>query len=403
MPFPLNTGGNQGQFHMTNHLRDLLDISMIFPLKKTQQLHYHNLKDLWKNVNFFPYFDIDKRIFIKKYLSKIRKYALNLLNSKDCNILRMNSALNTSSPKIFDSSFLELVRKVIIENSFDLIQVEFYPFMPLIHVLPTSIKTIFVHHEIRFVRNERELELIPDRTIQDEYLFLLYKSIELATLKKYNAIITVTENDREKLKTLLPEKEVFSSHLFIPKSTKALFDENFNFNKKFVFVGSGCHYPNLDGIQWFLSSFWNKIHEKNKDFEFHIIGNWKKNQIAQYIKKYKNVYFDGYVNDLYDAISNCIMIIPLRIGSGMRMKIMDAINAKIPFVSTTVGIEGLDFKSGIDCLVADGIEFADAILEMATNVFLQQMVIKNALHVSDVLYSTEDLYLKRFKIYENLI
>lgn len=46
------------------------------------------------------------------------------------------------------------------------------------------------------------------------------------------------------------------------------------------------------------------------------------------------------------VISECIMVIPILIGSGIRMKILESVNFYSPFVTTTVGVEGLDFING---------------------------------------------------------
>lgn len=72
------------------------------------------------------------------------------------------------------------------------------------------------------------------------------------------------------------------------------------------------------------------------------------------------------------------MIVPIRIGSGIRMKLLEASNLGIPFVSTTVGAEGLPFKHKQDCLLADSVDsFVECILAMK-ELPLQRKLANNA-------------------------
>jgi glycosyltransferase involved in cell wall biosynthesis len=74
----------------------------------------------------------------------------------------------------------------------------------------------------------------------------------------------------------------------------------------------------------------------------------------------------GFVKDLEKIYSNTgAFIIPLRIGSGIRIKIINAMTRGLPIVSTTVGCEGMDVMNGRHLLIADKAEeFADAVISL---------------------------------------
>ena len=65
-------------------------------------------------------------------------------------------------------------------------------------------------------------------------------------------------------------------------------------------------------------------------------------------------------------LKGSVAVVPIRIGSGMRMKILDAVLSKVPFVTTAKGVEGIDFKDGEDCLIVDDpAGFAEAVIALS--------------------------------------
>lgn len=109
----------------------------------------------------------------------------------------------------------------------------------------------------------------------------------------------------------------------------------------------------------------------------------------------------GYVEDLSEHAANSIMIVPILTGSGMRMKILDAAAMSVPFVSTTVGVEGLDFHDGESCLIADRAEgFAQALVRQMSDHMLRERIALNAHLLYQKKYSLRALVEKRKAIYQ---
>ena len=110
----------------------------------------------------------------------------------------------------------------------------------------------------------------------------------------------------------------------------------------------------------------------------------------------------GFVDDLESAIQNTIMIVPITIGSGIRMKILEAANLGIPFVSTSVGAEGIPVLSGRHCLLADDpSDFVDAILQLKDHE-KRAMFIQNAHQLIETNYSLEALRRNRRALYASI-
>jgi glycosyltransferase involved in cell wall biosynthesis len=110
----------------------------------------------------------------------------------------------------------------------------------------------------------------------------------------------------------------------------------------------------------------------------------------------------GFVENLESAIQNTIMIVPITIGSGIRMKILEAAKLGIPFVSTTIGAEGIPVQSGKHCLLADDpSDFVDAILQLRDH-DKRAMFIKKAHQLIEDNYSLEALKLNRHSLYASI-
>ena len=132
---------------------------------------------------------------------------------------------------------------------------------------------------------------------------------------------------------------------------------------RLLFLGSMSWYPNQNGIQWFMEEVWNKL---NKDYyELYIVGSNPSEDIKRYNND-DNVFVTGYVDDVDEYIEKCdVSIVPLFVGSGQRVKIIESFAKKIPVLSTSIGAEGLIYKNKKDIILADNaMEFIDSLEEL---------------------------------------
>ena len=87
----------------------------------------------------------------------------------------------------------------------------------------------------------------------------------------------------------------------------------------------------------------------------------------------------GYIDDVREIARDCgAFIVPLRSGSGVRVKILNALAMGLPVVSTSIGVEGLDVESGKHLLIMDNPEdFADAVVNVLSNASLADKLSRN--------------------------
>lgn len=109
----------------------------------------------------------------------------------------------------------------------------------------------------------------------------------------------------------------------------------------------------------------------------------------------------GFVPDLAAAVYGGILMVPIISGSGMRMKILDGAALSMPIITTSTGVEGLDFMDGESCLIANsGKEFAKGLMKLIRDENLRQQLANNANTVFVEKYSKETLANIRNNIYK---
>lgn len=400
LPYPINSGGAQAQYHMINYLRKHLHISLAYtytPGKKTDQSQ-DILKTIWPEVTFYP-FPVFRDSFIYRKCKRILK-ALHRWPD-EINRNSVNPVLTSSFDKNFDYIFIDFLDHIIQENDIRLMQFEFPKFQNLVYGFP-EVKRIFIQHEIQFIRNLRFLRNLDDLSACDTYQYRMLKATEIAAMQACDAVVVLTEIDKQILIEEKVNTPIFVSPAIIPIPDQPI-SETFHFKNKLIFLGSSDHRPNLEGIMWFLENVWNHILEKKSDTKLQIIGKWQHRFINQIKNSYRNVELLGYVPSIEPYLDGAIMIVPILTGSGMRMKIVDAANHGIPFITTRVGVEGMDFRNDEECFIEDTpLLFTEKTLELMTNTDKQEKFRRNAQDRIKHLFPTHDLLEKRLNIYRAL-
>lgn len=419
IPYPLTSGGNQAFFNMVEYIRHKMSVSLLlYPKSKEQKRDIEELKSKWDNVTFHIFIpsdtdDSNKSLYYK-YLKKIKASVTrkinrlqrrsNLHKGKSFDLVRAKSILRNSFYREYDAEYLDYVTNIS-QIGFDIIQVEFYGLIALGYLLPKNTQTIFVHHELGYIRNEEEISLYKKVSNEERMIFHIAKDFERGALLSYNHIITLTEVDKSLLDNFLDhKKKIHVSPAVVQFSHNEIINYNTVTNNRLTFVGSEAHFPNLDAVDWFCREIAPLLREQGIAFTFQIVGRWK----GKYIKRLKRICPElqllGYIEDLHTALNGSIFLVPIRIGSGMRMKILDAINSKSPLITTTKGVEGLNFINEEECLIADTPDaFANAIIRLLNDTDLQKKLALQAATKLQEQYKPEKMLERRMAIYDSIL
>ena len=134
-------------------------------------------------------------------------------------------------------------------------------------------------------------------------------------------------------------------------------------------IGTMYWPPNIDGIQWFVREVYPHIRAARPDVVFDVVGARPPQDLLNMNQQGIGVNVTGYVADPEPYLQQCgVMVVPLRAGGGMRVKILNALSQGLPMVSTTIGAEGIAVVSGEHMLIADDPHtFAEAVLRLLSD------------------------------------
>jgi glycosyltransferase involved in cell wall biosynthesis len=139
-----------------------------------------------------------------------------------------------------------------------------------------------------------------------------------------------------------------------------------------LFVGAMDWEPNVDAAEYFCREIWPSIQAKVPEARFRIVGRNPHRRVQRLASN--SVEVAGSVPSVVDHLrESAVVVVPLRVGGGTRLKIYEAMAAGKAVVSTSVGAEGLDVHHGQDIVLADDpITFAGAVTMLLQDVELRR-------------------------------
>ena len=412
LPYPLISGGHQAIYNGIYAIKDDFDIYIAFEVfDDDKYLEAQNvfldlipnahllplLKKMQKSSSNYPLWYRTASILKSKILHLIQNGKRSQRNEQGNENSMCSGWIDSVSP--LSRLWLEHISQICKNYHFDIIQVEMPWLISQILTLPNDTKNIYVHHELGFVR--RGLE--HTQYSGSEYVKAckgFADLIEIGLLNMYDAVVTLSSVDKQKLIEHGVNIPVFDSFAIV-NASKEIVREKID-GLHLSFIGSGSHVPNIAGITWFLENCWTSLRNKDNNYKLSIIGEWNDELVAKYSSNYPNVEFLGYVDNLAKHIKGTIMIVPITIGSGIRMKILEACSLGVPFISTSIGAEGIPVVDGENCFIADSPEqFEDKLFKLR-DINIQEKFVKNAHEMVIKNYSKVALRENRLGIYRNV-
>ncbi|SER54565.1 Glycosyltransferase involved in cell wall bisynthesis [Butyrivibrio fibrisolvens] len=237
-------------------------------------------------------------------------------------------------------------------------------------------KYIGIEEDVKFLNFERQISNRSNNVVKSLYLNVRYKrlkKIELEACSKCDKVILNNPKDLKLLKdngidsTKLTEwQPYFDSFIDIP------YEGN---KKQVIFYGAMGRMENVEAATWLVTDVLPLV--KDTEVEVLIIGSHPSEQIKAL--ESDRVHVLGFVESIGDYFKNAICLAaPLRQGAGVKIKILEAMSAGIPVLTTDVGIEGIpaeDGKEYLHCITAE--EFGYRIDELASDSQLRKNLSSN--------------------------
>ena len=286
------------------------------------------------------------------------------------------------------------LKAVLRSGSFDIVQVDYPWMLNCVGVLPKSIPNVFVVHEL-------QAKILQLACPQSTKLARRMADVEARLLNDYDAVIALCEEDASLLRDEYGVRRVYCSPLAVETLDQDIQHVPLANPPTFSFLGGYAHAPNADGLRWLRDEIGAEIFGRLPNANFRIVGRIPDSIAESFGPGYS---FTGFAKCLRTALSGTVFLCPIRIGSGMRIKILDAIAAGAPIVSTQLGARGLGLVDGESYFAAESAsEFAERAVELIANPANAEELAANAARHATRLYSSDAVGKRRNEVLAEII
>lgn len=336
LPYPPKSGGTIKSWNYVEHLAKSNSLTVACLLKENDEDFVEEFRQNVKLENF-----IGKKL-------NIGRNGVNLLKS-----YLFSASLNVF--RNFSNEFAKKVQEA--SKNAEVIVVDHYE---VFQYVPNNFKgKVILHtHNAEFMLWQRMSELEMSNPIKK--LILKWEANRVKRYEKkifdQSNLIYSTPSDIELYKNsgFDVSKHAITYHLGNDKLLELPKLEFEATDLALTFMGTLSWEPNIDGLLWFIRECWPKIIDKHPKSKLYVLGAKPDNRIVDAAQAYNGIEFTGFVKELEKYLSKTrVFLVPLRFGSGMKVKVLDGLYRGVPMVSTSVGAEGLEVRNTHEIMIAD--------------------------------------------------
>ncbi len=273
------------------------------------------------------------------------------------------------------------INKLIKGNTFDYIWFEHSFMYPYIRSCLTGSQARIIcnTHNIEYVLHRRHAEAAA--TLRERHYWRnqsrLMKKLETETFHAADVIIVCSENDKGSAEAISPT----SRYLVVGNGVNTnLYNPPKHLKKSDVpcilFTGTMGYAPNIDSVGYFLEQIFPLVLKYFPTSRFIVAGHRAEECLRSAGLAHEQMRSITSPDSMVPIFSKAwVFVVPLRIGGGTRLKILEAMAMEIPVVSTSIGAEGVPYKDGEHLFLADTpADFANAINRLLSDVTLRETI-----------------------------
>jgi glycosyltransferase involved in cell wall biosynthesis len=372
--YPPMTGGQIRTLNVVRHLARWHDITYLCNVQKHERNDLPKMEALGLELETISWREAPRRS---------PRFYFDLLQN-------LASPYPFNVDKDYDPQLRARTRELLAGKPFDLVICDFVQMARNLIGLPASASLLFQHNV--------EAQIFERHSRQDEgWLRRKYMTIQWRKMRKFEAsagrqfdgVVAVSEEDRRKF-----EREYGWNHVRVIDT--AVDTEYFaprtapDAEVRVVFVGSLDWLPNEDGVRYFVEQVWPAIRAERPNARFQAVGRSPSAALRR-LASAPGVEIVGTVPDVRPYIAAAtVVVVPLRVGGGTRMKIYEAMAMRRAVVSTTLGAEGLRVNDGGEIVLADTVEsFARQVTSLLEDSSLRRRIADRAYECVTQKYSAE--------------
>lgn len=246
------------------------------------------------------------------------------------------------------------LREVFREEQFDLVQLEgTHMAHYLAEIQRHGVPTVLRLHNVEADLAQRYARTVkgPLRLFVEEQARRM-RRFEMAACRQASLCLAITEEDAEIIRKRVPDAQVAVSPAGVDLERYAprpMSEEP----GTVAFVGALDWPPNADSVRWFRSEIWPRIRAEEPTARWIVVGKGPSAEMLRWPEEDRSIIVTGYVDDVRKYLDVAsVVVVPLRSGGGMRLKILEALASAKPVVSTPLGAEGIAAQAGRDIILA---------------------------------------------------
>lgn len=263
-------------------------------------------------------------------------------------------------------SMKKALEGILEEKDFDVVQVEGIHLMAYLPIIRSARRRPLVVCDWHNVESElmRQYSQHEPNLLRRAYAgktARLMSEFEVRALQEFDAHVVVSQKDAERLSNLNGDARVFVIENGVDTSyySDALLEKagaaprDAPGRKRIVFVASMDYHANIEGAVSFAREVWPILRARDPELVFSIVGRDPSREVRA-LALIPGIEVTGTVVDVRPFYRNAVAaVVPLNVGGGSRLKILEAMAAGVTVISTTLGAEGLDVRHGENILIAD--------------------------------------------------
>ena len=250
-----------------------------------------------------------------------------------------------------------LLHKLIESRRFDVVDIEGTGFggtlyLQAFHKLLPSTRVILTFYDVMW--NWWKREFLKSGNPLSFIRWLTYRFYETRFVRQADCCVFMSHDDRDILERIVKPKKA----LVVPHGieTGHFAQTPVPKTKEVLFVGSFHHKPNMHAARWLLNDIWPRLKEQEADAGMTLVGLDPPPELCKMAQSV-GVKVAGNVYDIKPYYERSeVVVVPVQIGGGIRIKILEAGAARRPVVTTRIGAEGLPIVPGTHSIVADSAE-----------------------------------------------
>lgn len=260
------------------------------------------------------------------------------------------------------------ISEIARSDGIDLIHCEWTPYAVNMISPPVRLPAVLSTHNVESQIWQKTCR-VQRNPLKKLYFLMQWKKMELfekRQCRRFGRVLAVSEQDRRLLSRWAPFDRIdvvpngVDTDYFQPAGT------DMEEPNSVVFLGSLDWHPNIDAVEYFIGSIWPLVTKSLDGCRFIVIGRNPSPALRRMLPPDGSVEVRADVPDVRPHLKSAsACVVPLRIGGGSRIKILEAFAMAKALVSTTVGAEGLEVQPGKHLLLADTpVGFASALVRL---------------------------------------